>query len=84
MSESTCFFNFLSTIKVNLVLKSCKVLIYVLFYMSRTEKLPLIAILTSFLILGKIQAYCNPLIAHDMNGARCEKGRPHDRGKLPL
>ena len=37
MSESTCFFNFLSTIKVNLVLKSCKVLIYVLFFISSTK-----------------------------------------------
>ena len=37
MSESTCFFNFLSTIKVNLVLKSGKVLIYVLFFISSTK-----------------------------------------------
>ena len=37
MSEGTCFFNFLSTIKVNLVLKSCKVLIYVLFFISSTK-----------------------------------------------
>ena len=37
MSQSTCFFNFLSTIKVNLVLKSCKVLIYVLFFISSTK-----------------------------------------------
>ena len=37
MSESTCFFNFLSTIKVNLVLKSCKVLIFVLFFISSTK-----------------------------------------------
>ena len=37
MSENTCFFNFLSTIKVNLVLKSCKVLIYVLFFISSTK-----------------------------------------------
>ena len=37
MSESRCFFNFLSTIKVNLVLKSCKVLIYVLFFISSTK-----------------------------------------------
>ena len=37
MSESTCFFNFLSTIKVNLVLKWCKVLIYVLFFISSTK-----------------------------------------------
>ena len=34
MRESTCF---LSTIKVNLVLKSCKVLIFVLFFISSTK-----------------------------------------------
>ena len=44
------------------------------------KKLRVITILTWFLILGKIQAYCNPPIAHDMNDAGCVKGRPQDRG----
>ena len=46
-------FSTFSTIKVKLVDEMVKVLIYVLFYMSKTKKLPFILILTLFLILGK-------------------------------
>ena len=35
--------------------KGSKVLIYGIFYMSGTKKLPFLAVLTRFLILGKIQ-----------------------------
>ena len=53
LSESTCFQLF-STIKVNLVAKSCIVLIHVLFFMSSIRKSPFLAVLTWCLMFGKI------------------------------
>ena len=53
LSESKCF-QLISTIKVNLVAKSCIVLIHVLFFMSSMKKSPFLAVLTWCLILGKI------------------------------
>ena len=53
-SSLLSFFNFFSTTKVNLVAKSCKVLIYVLLFISSTKKIPFLGVLTWFLILGKI------------------------------
>ena len=49
------FFQLLSTIKENLVDKMKQVLIYVLFYMSSTKKIPIFTLFTHFLVLGKIQ-----------------------------
>ena len=49
------FSNFFSTVKEILGLRSCKALIYVLFFTSSTKKSPFLAVLTWFLILGKIQ-----------------------------
>ena len=49
------FFQLLSTIKENLVDKMKQVLIYVLFYMSNTKKIPIFTLFTHFLVLGKIQ-----------------------------
>ena len=48
-------FPLFSTIKYILWLKSRKVLIYVLFFISSTKKSPFLAVFTWFLILGKIQ-----------------------------
>ena len=48
------FFQLLSTIKVKLEDKMNQST-YVLFYMSSTKKLPVLAVFTLFLILGKIQ-----------------------------
>ena len=53
LRESTCFQLF-TTIKVNLVAKSCIVLIHVLFFMSSIKKSPFLAVLTWCLILVKI------------------------------
>ena len=53
LSESTCFFNFFSTIKVNLVAKIMQIAYFVLFFFSSTKKSPFLAVLTWFLILGK-------------------------------
>ena len=53
MSESTCFFNFFSTIKVNLVAKIMQIAYFVLFFFSSTKKSPFLAVSTLFLILGK-------------------------------
>ena len=54
-TENAGFFQLFSTIKKNLWMKWYKGLIYVLFYTSSTKTSPSIAILTWFLILGKIQ-----------------------------
>ena len=55
LSEKNLFFNFFQQYKWIFWLKSCKVFIYVLFFMSSTKKLPTLVVLTWFLNLGKIQ-----------------------------
>ena len=55
-SESACFFNFFSTIKVNLEAKIIQSAYFVLFFLPSTKKKsPFLAVLTWFLILSKIQ-----------------------------
>ena len=49
------FFQLFSTIKVNLEAKMIRSAYFVLFFFSSTKKSPFLAVLTWFLILGKIQ-----------------------------
>ena len=46
---------FFSTIKINLVAKIMQSAFFVLFFLSSTKKSPFLAVLTWFLILGKIE-----------------------------
>ena len=55
LSENACSFNFFSTIKVKLVSEMTQRAYLCLILHVKHKKLPFIAILTWFLILGKIQ-----------------------------
>ena len=56
LSESTCFFNFFSTIKVNLVAKIMQIAYFVLFFFSSTKKSPFLAVLTFGDVIGPLAA----------------------------
>ena len=56
LGENTCFFNFLQQyIKVNLVAKTMQSAYLCVIFHVKYKKLPFLAVLTWFLILGKIQ-----------------------------